>query len=72
MPKQPAFPGLGDAIKKKVTLREQFLGEMDQVVPFAGADRAALSEYRAEGRPYPDAAGNDAPGLFSPELVCAE
>lgn len=34
MPKQPAFPGLRDAMKKKVTRREQFLLEMDAVVPW--------------------------------------
>jgi len=34
MPKQPAFPGLRDAMKKKVTRREKFLGEMDAVVPW--------------------------------------
>jgi IS5 family transposase len=34
MPKQPAFPGLRDAMKKKVTRREQFLVEMDAVVPW--------------------------------------
>lgn len=33
MPKQPALPGLRDAMKKKVTRGEQFLSEMDQVVP---------------------------------------
>jgi transposase, IS5 family len=32
MPKQPAIPGLRDAMKKKVTRREQFLAEMDAVV----------------------------------------
>ncbi|MCW3784734.1 IS5 family transposase [Defluviimonas salinarum] len=35
MPKQPAFPGLRDAMKKKVTRREQFLAEMDGVVPWS-------------------------------------
>lgn len=30
---QPAIPGLRDAMKKKVTRREQFLSEMDAVVP---------------------------------------
>jgi hypothetical protein len=35
MPKQPANPGLRDAMKKKVTRREQFLAEMDVVVPWA-------------------------------------
>ena len=34
MPKQPAFPGLRDAMNKKVTRREQFLAEMDAVVPW--------------------------------------
>ena len=34
MPKQPAFPGLRDAMKKKVTRREQFLAEMEVVVPW--------------------------------------
>ena len=34
MPKQPAFPGLRDAMKKKQTRRELFLTEMDAVVPW--------------------------------------
>ena len=34
MPKQPAIPGLRDAMKKKVTRREQFLADMDAVVPW--------------------------------------
>ena len=34
MPKQPAFPGLRDAMKKKQTRRELFLLEMDAVVPW--------------------------------------
>ena len=34
MPKQPAFPGLRDAMKKKVTRRDLFLAEMDAVVPW--------------------------------------
>jgi len=34
MPKQPAFPGLRDAMKKKQTRRELFLAEMDAVVPW--------------------------------------
>jgi IS5 family transposase len=34
MPKQPAFPGLRDAMKKKQTRRELFLAEMDTVVPW--------------------------------------
>ncbi len=34
MPKQPAFTGLRDAMKKKVTRRELFLAEMEAVVPW--------------------------------------
>jgi len=34
MPIQPAFPALRDAMKKKVTRREQFLAEMNAVVPW--------------------------------------
>ena len=34
MPKQPAFPGLRDAMRKKQTRRELFLAEMDAVVPW--------------------------------------
>ncbi len=33
MPKQPAFPGLRQSMKKKRTRREKFLAEMDAVVP---------------------------------------
>ena len=34
MPKQPVFPGLRDAMKKKVTRRERFLADMAVVVPW--------------------------------------
>ena len=34
MPKQPAFPGLRAAMKNKLTRREQFLAQMDAVVPW--------------------------------------
>ncbi len=34
MLKQPAFPGVRDAMKKKQTRREVFLSEMDAVVPW--------------------------------------
>src|SRR6056297_879141 len=34
MPKQPAFPGLRHAMKKKQTRREKFLAEMEEVVPW--------------------------------------
>lgn len=35
MPRQPAFPSLRHAMKKKQTRREKFLAEMDAVVPWA-------------------------------------
>jgi IS5 family transposase len=35
VPKQPAFPSLREAMKKKLTRRELFLAEMDGVVPWA-------------------------------------
>jgi len=34
MPKQPAFPGLRDAMKKKRTRRELFLSKMVAVAPW--------------------------------------
>lgn len=34
MSKQPAFPGLRDAMKKKITRCEQFLAEIEAVVPW--------------------------------------
>lgn len=34
MPKQPAIPGLREAMKTKLTRRERFLAEMDAVVPW--------------------------------------
>lgn len=34
MPKQLAIPGLRDAVKKKVTGREQFLADMDVMAPW--------------------------------------
>jgi transposase, IS5 family len=34
MPKQPALPGLREAMKTKLTRRERFLAEMDAVVPW--------------------------------------
>jgi IS5 family transposase len=33
MPKQPVFPSLRDAMKKKQTRRDVFLAQMDAVVP---------------------------------------
>ena len=39
MPKQPALPGLRDAMKKKVTRREQFLAESEAQAPLVRAQR---------------------------------
>jgi transposase, IS5 family len=49
MPKQPAFPGLRDAMKKKVTRREQFLAEMDAVVPWGRFLRLIEPHYPKAG-----------------------
>ena len=46
MPKQPAIPGLRDAMKKKVTRREQFLAEMDAVVPWMRLQSLIEPHYR--------------------------
>lgn len=69
MPKQLAIPGLRDAMKKNVTRREQFLAEMDAVVPWGrllGLIAPALPDGRTKGR---TAAGDGAAGLFPAELV---
>ena len=79
MPKQPAFPSLRDAMKKKVTRREQFLAEMDAVVPCGGSlgsfsetDRAALPEGWFERWAPTNAVGDDAADILPSKLVCAE
>ena len=51
MPMQPAFPGLRDAMKKKVTRREKFLGEMDAVVPWGRLLTLIEPHYPQAGRP---------------------
>jgi IS5 family transposase len=50
MPKQPAIPGLRDAVKKKVTRREVFLTEMDAVVPWARLIGLIEPHYPKPGR----------------------
>ena len=76
MPKQPAIPGLCDAMKKKVTRREQFLAEMDEVVPWgrllALIAPHSLPEGWVEGRAASDAAGDNAAHLLPAELVRPE
>jgi IS5 family transposase len=49
MPKQPAFPGLRDAMKKKQTRREVFLSEMDAVVPWVRLMRLITPHYPKAG-----------------------
>ena len=41
MPKQPAFPGLRDAMQKKQTRRELFLAESEVQAPLVRAQRRA-------------------------------
>jgi len=50
MPKQPAIPGFRDAMKKKVTRREQFLAEMDAVVPWTRLLALIAPHYPKAGR----------------------
>ena len=50
MPKQPAFPGLRDAMKTKQTRRELFLAEMDAVVPW-GRLLALIVPHYPKARP---------------------
>lgn len=77
MPKQPAIPGLRDAMKKKWARRELFRVEMETVVP-RGRLLTLIAPYYPDawpkgGRPpYPDADGDDAAGLLLVELVCPE
>jgi hypothetical protein len=49
MPKQPAIPGLRDAMKKKVTRREQFLAEMEAVVPWSHLIALIVPHYPKAG-----------------------
>ena len=50
MPKQPAFPGLRDAMKKKQTRRELFLSEMEAVVPWRRLMSLIEPHYPKAGR----------------------
>jgi hypothetical protein len=49
MLKQPAFPGLRDAMKKKQMRRELFLGEMDAVLPWVRLMALITSYYLKAG-----------------------
>ncbi len=67
MPKQPAFPGLRNAMKKKQTRREKFLAEKEEMVPWTRLLALIEPHYpkaRAEGRASADAAGDDAAGVL--------
>lgn len=75
MPKQPAFPGLTQAMKKKRTAARAVSrgdGRGGALAPAAGADRAALSQDRGEGWTAADAARDDAAGAFPAAVVCAQ
>jgi hypothetical protein len=49
MPKQPAFPGLRQSMKKKQTRREKFLAEMEAVVPWTRLLALIAPHYRKAG-----------------------
>ena len=75
MPKQPAFSGLRDAMKKKPTRRELFLAEMGAVVPW-GRLLALIEPHYPKvglkgGRP-PLPLEVMLRGVFPAELVCAQ
>ena len=69
------FPGLGDAMKKKVTRREQFLAEMDAVAWWTRLSALITPHYPTAGpkggRP-PMALERMLRAHLSPELVCTE
>ena len=50
MPKQPAFPGFRDAMRKKGTRREQFLTDLDAVVPWGRLLAVIAPHYPKVGR----------------------
>ena len=52
MLKQSAFPGLRDEMKKKVTKREEYLAQMEAIVPQGRRIALSAQDYpksRAEG-----------------------
>ena len=51
MPRQPAIPGLRDAVKKKVTRREKFVADMEGVVPWDRLLALIEPHYPKGGRP---------------------
>jgi hypothetical protein len=56
MPKRPAFPGLRAAMKKKITLHEQFLAEVDVSDPMA--EETLSSQGCAPGSSTPSASSS--------------
>ena len=50
MPRQPAIPGLRDAVKKKVTRREKFVADMEGVVPWGRLLALIEPHYPKDGR----------------------
>ncbi len=65
MPKQPAFPGLCDAMKKKQTRWALFQAEMDAVVPW-GRLLALIAPHYPKSGPK----GGRPPMLLETMLSC--
>ena len=65
MPKQPTFPSLCDAVKKNVTLREQFLADIGAVVPWR-RPVAGIAPHNVKGRAPSGAAGDKGARVFLP------
>lgn len=63
MPKPPAIPGLGHAMKKKITRREQFLAGMDAVVPWARL-KSLIEPHHPKVAPNGGRLGSQAPLLL--------
>ena len=74
MPKQSAFPGLGHAKEDAHAAGDVPRGDgRDGALDSAPrAERAALSQGGAQGQASADAAGDDAVGVLSPEVVCVQ
>ena len=67
---QMSFSSLAYSEKKKVTRREQFLSEMDQVTPWAALEALIEPHYAKAGNGRrPMASGRDAAHLFHAAMV---
>lgn len=67
-----SFAQTESAMKKKVTRRERFLGEMEEVVPWEKLVEVIRPHYPTRGaRASSDRDGADAAHLFPPAVVWA-